>query len=234
MESDDYAGFVLSGENWHGGVVGIVASRIVDAYHRPTVVISIQGDKATGSARSVRGFDVHAAIEACSDYLIRFGGHKMAAGVTLDPDNIEAFKVAFNDYALNHYADEKLERILEIDAEIALHELDFKTVEMIQKLAPFGQGNPEVRLVVRNLKLAGPLKTMGQRGDHLQMHVADKDDPEPHMRPGGIVRAVGFGKAKWEKKLLDAECFDLVFEPRINRFNGAANVEIFAEDIKIY
>jgi len=213
-------------------VIGIVASRLVDEYHRPAIVISLQGDKAMGSCRSIEGFDICRALQECSGHLVTFGGHAMAAGLTTEPDKVEALREAFNEYAQEHLSKEDMAQKLEIDAEVRLDELDVKTVEMIQRLGPFGQGNPQVQLVARNLRLMGQPRVIGKKNDHLQLTVAAADDAEAHMRAGGVMRAVAFGKAKWAKKLIDTESFDLVFEPVINRFNGNVTVEMMVRDMK--
>ncbi len=231
MDNGEHYGLVLAGENWHGGVIGIVASRIVDKYHCPTFVISIEDGVAKGSGRSIPGFNLYQALQHCSEHLIEFGGHHMAAGIKIDVSKIDAFRATFNEYVKDSILEEKLVRTIHIDAEATIRQLDIKMVEMIDRLAPFGQGNPHVLLVAKDLKLASPPKTMGKKGDHLQMMVASKSDENPQLGPGRMIRAVGFGKAKWEKKLVDAESFDLVFEPKINRFNGNTSVEIIAEDI---
>ena len=233
MDGPDWRGVVTAAEGWHGGVIGIVASRIVDKFRRPTIVISLQDDKAMGSCRSIEGFDICRALEACREHLQEFGGHAMAAGLSLEPGKIEAFREAFNDYACRHLSEDDLIPTLKIDAEISLSELDLKTVEMIERLGPFGAGNPKVMLKARGLRLMSAPRRIGSQGNHLQLTVAAGDDPQAHLRPGGVIRAVAFGKASWEKKLLDAETFDLVFEPVINHFNSNTTVEMITRDIRI-
>ena len=221
----------MAGENWHGGVVGIVASRVVDKFAKPTIVLSVGDDKVSGSCRSVKGFDMVEALGACSDYLESFGGHAMAAGLTLKHEQLEPFRAAFNRYALEHLDAEAAEGVLEIDGEVTLGEMHLKAVELLHTLAPFGAGNPEVRLVARGLRLVQPPRKMGKKNEHLQLMVAEGDGDE-HLRPGGVMRAVAFSKAKWEKKLLAAERIDVVFEPHINRFNGNSTVEMIVEDYR--
>jgi len=233
MEADDWYGMVLAGENWHAGVVGIVASRIVDKYHRPAVVISLQEGKSQGSCRSIPGFDICQALENCACHLLSFGGHAMAAGLSLEPDKIDTFRQAFNDYARQNIQIQELTRSLFVDAQVALQELTVPVVELIERLGPFGQGNPPIKLLAQNLKLVSPPRTMGRKGEHLQLLVAAKDDDNPYLTPGGVMRAVAFGKARWQKKLQTADSFDLVFEPVINRFNGNCTVEMIAEDFRV-
>ncbi len=233
MDKEGWRGIVVAGEQWHGGVIGIVASRLVDRYYRPTVVISRQAGESMGSCRSIEGFDMCEALGACKEHLSSFGGHTMAAGLRLESKQIEAFREAFNCEARARLDEESLQRCIDVDAEVALADLSRAAVEVIERLGPFGAGNPKVRLAARRLCLAGPCRRMGQRGDHLQFLVAGKDDTTAHLRPGGVLRAVAFGKAKWEKVLADADHFDVVFQPVINRFKGNTTVEMIVEDLQV-
>lgn len=233
MDKDTCKGIVLAGEDWHGGVIGIVASRIVDKYRRPTIVISLTDEKAVGSCRSVSGFDVCLALEACSEYLSSYGGHAMAAGLTLKPDKLEPLRQAFNEHAIEHLCDEDLIDKIDIDAEVSLDELDLETVKTIERLGPFGAGNPNVRLVIRDLRLVGRPRRIGGGGAHLQFTVSTSEDSDASLRPGGVIRVIAFGKAHWEKKLIDAETFALAFEPMLNHYNGNTTVEFMAKDLSI-
>ncbi|MBN2211137.1 MAG: single-stranded-DNA-specific exonuclease RecJ, partial [Sedimentisphaerales bacterium] len=153
MDGEDWRGIVAAGEKWHGGVVGIVANRIVDRYHRPAVVIAAGDEPAMGSCRSVAGVDMCAALEMCREHLLSFGGHTMAAGLKLSRENIDAFRAAFNEAVGKLAVDEEtLTPTLDIEAEVTIRELDVPTVAAIDRLGPFGQGNPHVRLVARNLR----------------------------------------------------------------------------------
>ena len=233
MDKDDWHGIVLSEDNWHGGVVGIVASKVVDKYHRPTAVISLANGQGQGSCRSVRGFDICQALRACSEHLLEFGGHAMAAGLKIEPDKIEAFRSAFNSYALEHLGKDQLVASIDIDAAVGLDELDMSTTEMIERLGPFGQGNPRVLLLASQLHLVGQPQQIGKKGDHLALTVTQKPSEAAALQQGTMMRAVAFGKAKWLKKLIDAPTFDAVFEPVINRFNGNTTVEMIVRDIRI-
>ncbi|MFC1783637.1 DHH family phosphoesterase, partial [Planctomycetota bacterium] len=187
MDGPDWRGIVTAAEGWHGGVIGIVASRIVDKFRRPTIVISQQGDQAMGSCRSIEGFDIFRALQGCSEHLLEFGGHAMAAGLSLEPGKIEVFREAFNDYTSRHLSEDDLIPTLKIDAEISLSELDLKTVEMIERLGPFGAGNPKVMLKARDLRLMSAPRRIGSQGNHLQLTVAAGDDPQAHLRPGKLL-----------------------------------------------
>ena len=233
MDKPDHRGIVVAGEKWHAGIIGIVAGRIADKFHRPAIVMSLDNDKATGSCRSIPGFDLCAALQACAERLTTFGGHAMAAGLTLPLANLDAFRQAFNEYAASHLGDDDLTGFLDIDAEATIEQLNISLLEMIARLQPFGQSNPPVLLVARSLHLTSPPRRVGKASDHLQLTVARADDDHATLRPGAMIRGIGFGLAKWEKKLIDAQSFDLVFEPTINRFNGNQTVEMLVKDIKI-
>ncbi len=232
MDKEPWRGIVVADEKWHGGVVGIVASRIVDQYHRPAVVIAAGEDPAMGSCRSVAGVDMCAALEMCREQLLSFGGHTMAAGLKLSREKIDAFRTAFNE-AVGRLTvnEETLTPMLDIEAEVRLTDLDAATVAAIDRLGPFGQGNPHVRLVARNLRLANPPRRVGKRSEHLQFMVTAAENAG--FTPGSVVQAVGFGKAKWEKTLEGAPRFDLVFEPSLNRYNGSTTVQLVAEDLAV-
>ena len=233
MDGEGYRAIVVASEQWHGGVIGIVASRLVDRFGKPAIVISLEGERAMGSCRSVAGFDMVGALEACGEWLSGFGGHAMAAGLTLEAGRVDEFREAFNRHALAVLVAEAGEAVLDIDAEVELGQLTLATMGLVERLGPFGAGNPSVRLAARGLRLAGPIRRIGQKGDHLQLALAAGDDPDPTGRPGGVMRAVAFGKGKWEKKLADAGRFDVAFEPVINRFNGRETVEMMIEEIDL-
>ncbi len=234
MDTKKWRAIVVNHEEWHGGVIGIVASRLVDKFGKPTIVITRSGEKMMGSCRSIPGFDICLALEACSEYLLGFGGHTMAAGLTLEESRIDLFRETFNQYAIEHLSEADLAATLDIDAEAVIADLRLPTVEAIERLQPFGQGNPPVRLALRGLELVGQPLTMGAKGAHLAFSVAEKGNREAVLRPGGMMRVVAFSQAKWDKKLRDAESFDLVAEPVINRFNGNTTVELVAEDIHFH
>ena len=232
MNDANYFGIAIAGESWHPGVIGIVASRIKDEFHRPTIIMAIQDGKAVGSCRSITGFTITEALNACSDHLIKFGGHAMAAGLTIALDKIESFQIAFNNYCKENLTSETLAPALKIDTCISVSDLNLDLLKAVNQLAPFGAGNPSVKFVTKRLKLVGTPRTMGKRGEHLSMQVADSAIESPEFVKGGIIRAIAFSKASWEKKLIDCKNFDLVFQPKLNTFNGNTTVEMLAIDIK--
>lgn len=214
---------VLADPSWHSGVVGIVASRIVDKFFRPAIMINSGSNPAQGSARSVPGFDILAAISACSEHLVTFGGHKMAAGVTILPENIQKFAEAFEDYARNHLPEEQCIPTLSIDALVPLSSFSFQAVSELQLLGPFGQGNPEPLFATKAVRLCSPPRRVGANADHLQLAVTDHSNS---------IRCIGFRMGPLEKKLLERDCFNIAYHAAINSFNGNSSVQLILDDIK--
>lgn len=186
-----------------------------------------------GSGRSVPGFDICGALKNCARHLAGFGGHAMAAGIQIAPEKIDDFRRAFNEYACRCLQVEDLKSSIDIDAEVSLSQLDYQTVRMIEQMGPFGEGNPKVHLVARDLCLVCPPRRIGQGSEHLQLTVMAKVDSNVRSPAGAMLRAVAFGKGRWEKRLRYAESFDLVFQPVLNHFNDNTTVELIVEDFRI-
>ena len=214
---------VLADSSWHSGVIGIVASRIVDKFFRPAIMINSGSTPAQGSARSVPGFDILAAIAACSKHLVTFGGHKMAAGVTVLPENIQKFADDLENYAQHHLLDEQCVSKLHIDALASLSEFNYESVTEMQTLGPFGQGNPEPLFATKGVRLCSPPRRVGTNADHLQLAVTDHTNS---------IRCIGFRMGSLEKKLLERDCFDIAYHAAIDSFNGNRSVQLVIEDIR--
>ena len=218
---------VLAQPDWHLGVIGIVAGRIAEKHHRPTILISI--DKlsqkpAVGSARTSCGVNLYQAISNCGELLVKFGGHRAAAGLSIEPDKIDEFREAFCDQVTQQVAVENLVPELDIDAEAPLSQLTLETVNDLEKLAPFGQENPRPMLCATQVRLAAEPKTMGADNRHLALQLE-----QHHVR----IRAVGFGKSDWIESLTNGtEYFDFAFKPVINEFRGRRNVELHLVDYR--
>ncbi len=218
---------VIDEENWHSGVVGIVAGRILDKYHKPTIVLTAnEKGYYHGSARSIDGFNIYNALDACKEHLIEFGGHAKAAGMKVAPEKIHDFRLALNQYASEHLNEEDIKKIINIDTETKLHELTYNAINNLSRLEPIGEGNPRVILAARGLQLVGPPRKMGKAGEHLSMLVKDP------TRDNLTMRAVAFKMADLEKTLIDAQTIDIAFSPKLNHFNGNTTVEMMVEDIK--
>lgn len=215
---------VLWSQDWHGGVIGIVASRLVERFSCPVVLMAINGDRTgQGSARSVPGFHMRDALAACGEHLISFGGHAMAGGLRIDRDNIESFAKTFTRYAGNHVTDKQLTPTLKIDAETTLAELNFKVAEHIMRLGPFGQGNPRPIFAVRNCRILTPPKRMGRSGGTVGLLLGQGE---------ARMRAVGFGMGELVDHLVGIDTIDLAAQPVLNTFNGRTSVELQIKDVR--
>jgi single-stranded-DNA-specific exonuclease len=226
MNHPDRKSIVLVSENWHTGVIGIVASRIVDKFYRPTIMINAadaENGIAQGSGRSIPGFCLLSAIRACSHHLNSFGGHKMAAGITIAIEKIEKFATELEDYAKQNLNENDIAAKLHIDAEVPLETFRTETVSELQLLGPFGQGNPEPTFATKGVRLASPPRRVGSGREHLQLAITDNT---------AAIRCIGFRFGKLEKKLLESEFFNVAYQPQINTYNGNSNVEFVLTDIQ--
>jgi len=211
---------VIAKENWHQGVLGIVASKLVDKFYRPTIVISKTSGLCKGSGRSIKNFHLFQALLECKDFLKTFGGHSHAAGLIITSDNIEAFRNKINRLAKEKLVLEDLLPSLDIDMELSLSDLDKEMITELEGLEPFGRGNPEPLFYTRNLKVRGEPQVLSR--DTLKFWVTD----------GHITfRVIGFGMASFKDSLTCAESFDLVYTPRIDDWQGEGSVLLEAKDI---
>jgi single-stranded-DNA-specific exonuclease len=226
LNHPDRKSLVLASENWHTGVIGIVASRIVDKFYRPTIMINAgaaENGIAQGSGRSIPGFCLLSAIKACSQHLTSFGGHKMAAGINIETEKIEQFAAEFEAYAKQNLNENEALAKLHIDAVAPLDEFRKETVSELQLLGPFGQGNPEPIFATKGVRLASPPRRVGSGREHLQLAITDNT---------AAIRCIGFRFGKLEKKLLEHEFFNVAYQPQINTYNGNNNVEFVLADIQ--
>jgi len=226
LHHPDRKSIVLANENWHTGVIGIVASRIVNKFYRPTIMINAgaaENGIAQGSARSIQGFCLLSAIKACSQHLISFGGHKMAAGVTIETEKIDRFAADFEAYAKENLNESDVTAKLHIDAVAPLSEFRNEMVSELQMLGPFGEGNPKPVFATKGVRLASPPRRVGSGREHLQLAITDNT---------AAVRCIGFRFGKLEKKLLEHEFFNVAYQPQLNTYNGNTNVEFVLTDIQ--
>ena len=212
---------VVYKQGWHKGVLGIVASRIVDKYYRPTVVISVEDGMGTGSARSVEGFHLHEALTSCAAILENYGGHKRAAGLRLKYDNIEPFRLAINDFARLSLPAEKFIPSLEIDCEIPLSVIDLNFVEIISSMEPHGEGNPAPMFCSRGLTVKSPPSLLGK--GTIKFWVSD-----------GVktISVVGFGMGSFKDMVKLGAQVDLVYTLSIDDWNKDPTVQLMLKDIK--
>lgn len=212
---------VVAKPGWHKGVLGIVASRIVDKYYRPTVVISVEGGIGTGSARSIDGFHLHEALSSCAAVLENYGGHKRAAGLRLKHGNIEIFRQAMNDFARAALPQEKFIPTLGIDCEIPLSVMDLNLLEIISSLEPHGEGNPTPVFCSKGLTVKSPPSLLGR--DTIKFWVSD-----------GLktISAVGFGMGSFKDMVKLGGKVDLAYTLSIDDWNKAPTVQLMLKDIK--
>jgi len=212
---------VIVGEGWHHGVIGIVASKVLERYYRPCIVISVEDGIGKGSGRSISGFNLFLALSECQDLLDRFGGHEMAAGLNLKADKINEFRIRINEYADGVLTDEDLTPHLRLDALLERGDITLKSVREMAGLAPFGEANPNPRFAYTQL-VVRDIKTM-TGGKHLKLRLAD----------GGFnVDAVGFGMGELAEELKTGDVIDAAFTPDINTWNGNERLQLLLSDIK--
>lgn len=210
----DY-GLVLASRDWHPGVIGIVASRLVDRLHRPTILVSVDGDTARGSARSIPGFDILAAITRGRRHLDRFGGHRQAAGMSLAPERLDAFRASFNEAAEQELADRDLRPRLVADAELRLEEVTEPLVRYLRHMGPHGIGNPRPIFLARGVTVDGPVKVL--KGAHLKMRLRDRT---------GTLNTIGFGLAgRVEPAKLVPGPVDAVFRLKLDNYRGVPLIQ---------
>jgi len=216
---------VLFDPNWHKGVVGIVASRVQDVRYRPTIILTEAEGMATGSARSVEGFDVHAAIESCADLLDTYGGHRAAAGLTMKLENLEEFRDRF-EAAVDAVIDpSQLIPSIPIDLELKLHQINMRFYNSMNRMAPFGPENMRPVFVSHNLKDTKRSKKVGD-GSHLKLEVCQSGVEAQ------LIRGIAFGLGHMLDEIEDRE-FSAVYTLEINEFNGVKSLELMVRDIKV-
>lgn len=213
---------VLFKEDWHKGVIGIVASRCIEKYYRPTIILTESNGLATGSARSVRGFDLHEAISKCEDLLEQFGGHMYAAGLTMKKENLAKFKAKFEQVVAESIKEDMLEASLEIDEEIPVSRITDKFFQIVEQMAPFGPGNMQPVFVVRRVK-AKAVRLLKEQ--HLKFEVCCPDTDQR-------ISAIGFQMAEFYKGLEEGKTFDLCFQIQENEYLGKKTLQLLVKDIK--
>lgn len=215
---------VLGREGWHPGVIGIVASRLVDTYHRPTIIVAFGEGHGQGSGRSIVGFDLYQAIATCSAPLTAFGGHTMAAGLKIPLEHFESFAETFEAHCRGVLSPEQLQKSILIDAEVMLGDLTLKVLESIEALEPHGTGNPKPVLVATNVKVAGELKVVGPKQNHLQVKFCQGNTTH---------KAIGWNMADRGKVLTPGRRCSIAFTPSINEWNGRREVQLELKDFRL-
>ena len=220
-DKEQLPAIILAGEGWHPGVIGIVASRLVEKYYKPVILLSIQGDIAKGSCRSIEGLHMHDALTACSAHLTQFGGHAQAAGLSLRAADLPAFREAFFSYARAHTKPEDYIPVAQIEFEMHPLDVTLDLIEEIAQLEPYGEGNPKPLFGSRNLRGEGA-RAIGKEGKHLKFSIAGRNQSVDllywsHAELAGIV---------------NAEPLDIVYKPSINEWMGRRSVQAIVDSLR--
>ena len=215
---------VVYQENWHKGVIGIVASRLTETYYRPTIVFTKSGDKLAASARSVKDFDVYNALEACAEHLEQFGGHMYAAGMTLKEDNYLNFKNAFEKQVQATIPQELLLPEISIDAEIDFADISPKLIRILSQFEPFGPQNMSPVFLTKNVKDSGYAKPLGKDNEHLKLFVKQNGSDG--------IGAIGFGMGAKLEGTKNQKEFDIAYHIDENEFNGSVTVQLRLKDLR--
>ena len=202
---------VLYDEGWKKGVIGIVASRLTEIYFRPTVVLTRDGDLATGSARSVTGFDVYSAIKSCRDLLINFGGHTYACGLTMKWENVKEFRDRFHQYVAEHIAPEQTEAMLNIDAMIDFKDITKQLHSDLKKFSPFGPCNPKPVFCTQNVYDYGTSKVVGREQEHIKLELVDS-------KSSTVMNGIAFGQSAAARYIKSRRSFDIAYTIEDNIF----------------
>ena len=197
------------------GVVGIVASRVLQQFYRPTIIVGGDGNEWRGSGRSIAGFDLAAALRGCDDLLVRHGGHAMAAGLTVQAENLEPLRLRLNELARRSLKPEELQPSLRLDAELGFKEITLESLAELEQLKPMGQGNPPAHFSARTVTQARPLQRMGAEKQHVKLWLTDG---------AAVHEAVWWGAGK--EASLPVGRFDVAFAPQINEYNGRRAVQL--------
>ena len=224
---DERRAIVIFNPDWHRGVIGIVASRLTEVYHRPAVVITCTGDMATGSARSVTGFDVYRAMESCRDLLDNFGGHTYAAGFSLKVENIEAFAKRFEDFVTDNILPEQTAPVIEIDAELEFQQITRRFFNDLKKFAPHGPENSKPVFCTRNVCDYGTSKVVGRKQEHIKLELVDN-------KSNTILNGIAFGQSRQAKYIKSKQSFDICYTLEDNAYkHGEVQLQIESINTKV-
>jgi len=219
-----HSSIVLYDENWKKGVVGIVASRMTELYYRPTVVLTRSGDLATGSARSVAGYDIYDAVKSCRDLLTNFGGHTYAVGLSMNIENIPEFRRRFQQYVNEHILPEQTEATIDIDGEIDFKDITKKLHNDLKKFAPHGPGNEKPIFCTRNVYDYGTSKVVGRQQEHIKLELVDS-------KSSNVMNGIAFGRSADARYIKSKRSFDIAYTIEENIYKRS-DVQLQIEDIK--
>lgn len=221
---EERRGIVIYNEEWHKGIIGIVASRVTEQYYRPAVVLTRSGDMATGSARSVTGFDVYKAVQSCADLLENFGGHTYAAGLTLRVENVPEFSRRFEAYVAEHILDEQTHPSLDITAVLDFNEVDFEFYKQLRKFAPFGPGNERPLFCTPRVYDYGTSKVVGLGQKHIRLELVDN-------KSNAVMNGIAFGQSSQARYIKTRRAFGICYAVEENS-HKRGEVQLQIEDIR--
>ena len=222
----DKKGIVIYNEEWHKGVIGIVASRLTEEYYRPAIVLTRADNLATGSARSVPGFDIYKAIDNCRDLLENFGGHTYAAGLSMKVENVPEFTKRFEKYVADNILPEQLIPTIDIDAEIRFQDITPKFFRVLKQFNPFGPDNNKPVFRTRHVFDYGTSRLVGREQEHLKLELVDSHSES-------IMNGIAFGQYEHNDHIKALYPFDIVYTIEENNYNGGSSIQLFIKDIKI-
>ena len=221
---DDRRAVVIYNEEWHKGIIGIVASRLTEQYYRPAVVLTRSEDLATGSARSVSGFDVYKAVQSCEDLLENFGGHTYAAGLSMKVENVPEFSRRFEAYVAEHIKDEQTQATLDVDAVLDFKDVNFDFYRQLKRFAPFGPGNARPVFCTFRVYDYGTSKVVGRGQEHIKLELADN-------KSNTVMNGIAFGQSSQARLIKTKQAFDIVYSIEENT-HKRGDVQLQIEDIR--
>ncbi len=221
---EDRRSIVIYNEDWHKGVIGIVASRLTEQYYRPAVVLTRSEGMATGSARSVSGFDVYKAVQSCEDLLENFGGHTYAAGLTLPVEHVEEFSRRFEEYVAQHILDEQTEATIDIKAELDFKDVSFRFYQQLRRFAPFGPGNPKPVFCTKKVYDYGTSKVVGRGQEHIKLELVDN-------KSNNVINGIAFGQSSQARFIKTKRAFDICYTIEENS-HKRGEVQLQIDDIR--
>lgn len=221
----DHKSTVLYDANWHKGIIGIVASRLIEKYYRPTIILTKSNGKITGSARSVAGFNIYNAIEHCKDLLENFGGHKFAAGLTMKEENLEAFKDRFETFVASKIQPVQTIPQIDIDSKLNFSNITPKFFRVLKQFAPFGPENMKPVFITEDVRDSGGTRLVGKEADHVKVELADPED-------GIVMGGIAFSMSQFHEHLKKSRPVDICYTIEENSFNGNRYIQLMIKDIK--
>ena len=223
-EEESFSSTLVHNDNWHPGIIGIVASRLIEKYYRPTIVLTKKGEYYIGSARSINGFDIYKALKKCSNLLEQFGGHKYAAGLKLHESKLKLFRSEFEKFSNKNISEKQKTKTLIYDLEISLSDLNLKFFKIMEQMEPFGPNNLKPIFCSRNCVTASQTRAVGNDNKHLQLFIKSKNK---------IYKGIAFGRGDLLNKINESKGFDILYSVEKNTWNGNTELQLVIMDLKL-